>query len=206
MPNEPLETTVALLDRAKKGDREAVDRLLERCVPPLRRWATGRLPQWARGLVETQDLVQDAVLRTLPRLQTFEALHPGALQAFLRQAVANHIVDEIRKVKRRPGQADLSEAQPDPAPSPLEHAIGREGFERYEAALQSLRVADREAIIARIELQQSYEEVALALGKATPSAARMSVTRALARLLEAMSRDSREREKSKGDATDTHES
>ena len=187
MPNEPLETTVALLDRAKKGDSDAVEKLLERCVPPLRRWATGRLPQWARGLVETQDLVQDAILRTLPRLPSFEALHPGALQAFLRQAVANHIVDEIRKVKRRPGQTDLSEAQPDPAPSPLEYAIGREGFERYEAALQSLKPADREAIIARIELQQSYEEVALALGKPSASAARMAVTRALARLLEAMS-------------------
>ena len=35
MPNEPLETTVALLDRAKKGDSDAVEKLLERCVPPL---------------------------------------------------------------------------------------------------------------------------------------------------------------------------
>ena len=61
--------------------------------------------------------------------------------------------------------------------------------------------ADREAIIARIELQQSYEEVALALGKATASAARMTVTRALGRLLEAMAHDSR----GKGKTTRTNQ-
>jgi RNA polymerase sigma-70 factor (ECF subfamily) len=74
----------------------------------------------------------------------------------------------------------------DPAPSPLERAIGREGIERYEAALQRLKPEDREAIIARIELQQSYEEVAIALGKPNANAARSAVTRALARLIDAM--------------------
>ena len=98
----PLETTISLLDRARGGDSAALDQLVERSLPPLRRWARGRLPQWARNLADTQDLVQDAVLRTLPRLQTFKAEHPGALQAFLRQAISNHIIDEIRKVQRRP--------------------------------------------------------------------------------------------------------
>lgn len=187
MADKPLETTIALLDRAKQGDQNALDELVERSLPPLRRWARGRLPQWARSLAETQDLVQDAVLRTLPRLSTFEARHPGALQAFLRQAVANHIVDEVRKVNRRPRADELPENEPDPAPSPLEQAIGREGFERYETALKQLRDADREAIIARIELQQSYEEVAIALGKPSADAARVAVTRAIARLVEIMS-------------------
>jgi RNA polymerase sigma-70 factor (ECF subfamily) len=181
----PLETTISLLERARGGDSAAVDQLVERSLPPLRRWARGRLPQWARHLGDTQDLVQDAVLRTLPRLQTFKAEHPGALQAFLRQAISNHIIDEIRKVQRRPTVGEVPET-PDPAPSPLEVVIGRQGIARYEAALQTLKPADREAIIARIELQQSYEEVAIALNKPTPNAARVAVTRALGRLLEAM--------------------
>jgi len=189
MPDAALETTISLLTRAREGDTTALDQLVERSIPPLRRWARGRLPSWARGLAETQDLVQDAVMRTLPRLATFEAAHPGALQAFLRQAVSNHIIDEIRKVKRRPAMDDLPDQHPDPAPSPLEQAIGREGFERYETALQRLTATDREAIIARIELQQSYEEVALSLGKPNANAARMAVTRALARLVEAMAHD-----------------
>ena len=97
-----METTIELLERVKEGDRAALEHLVERSVPPLKRWARGRLPQHARSLQETQDLVQNAVLRAIPRLNTFEARNPGALQAFLRQAVANEIIDEIRKVKRRP--------------------------------------------------------------------------------------------------------
>ena len=79
MKTEPLENTVALLARVKNGEEDAVSQLLARSLPPLRRWARGRLPPWARGLAETQDLVQDAILKTLPRLATFEVRHPGAL-------------------------------------------------------------------------------------------------------------------------------
>ena len=181
-----LTSTLELLERFKQGDNEAVSLLVERSIPPLKRWARGRLPQWARGTADTQDLVQDAVIRALPRLKAFEARHPGALQAYLRQAITNHIRDEIRRVNARPA-AELRESHPDVSPSPLEKAIGREGVERYEAALKALRPAEREAIIARIELQQSYEEVAIALGKPSADAARMAVTRALKALVQIMS-------------------
>jgi RNA polymerase sigma factor (sigma-70 family) len=187
-----METTIDLLARVRHGDNAAITELMERSVPPLRRWARGRIPVWARDIAETQDLVQDAIMRTLPRLNTFEATHPGALQAFLRQAVANHIIDLIRKAQRQPFRVSSDhpgsalENALDHAPSPLERAIGREGIDRYEAALQRLKPADREAIIARIELQQSYEEVAIALGKPNANAARAAVTRAVARLIDAM--------------------
>jgi len=186
-----MTSTIDLLERFKQGDPDAVSQLVERSIPPLKRWARGRLPQYARSLAETQDLVQNAILRALPHLKTFEAKHPGALQAYLRQAVDNHIKDEIRKVRARPVDATLSEPT-DEGPSPLEHAIGREGLAHYEAALKQLRPIDREAIIARVELQQSYEEVALALGKPSAAAARMAVVRALRNLLKCMS-ESRER-------------
>ena len=181
-----LTSTFDLLERFKQGDDEAMSLLVERSLPPLKRWARGRLPQWARGLADTQDLVQDAVVRALPRLKEFEARHPGALQAYLRQAITNHIRDEIRRVNTRPAMTELPESQPDLSPSPLEEAIGREGVERYEAALKELRPADREAIVARIELQQSYEEVAIALGKPSADAARMAVTRAVKALIQVM--------------------
>jgi len=182
-----LTSTIELLDRYKRGDNEAVSLLVERSLPPLKRWARGRLPDWARSLAETQDLVQDAVIRAIPHLKHFEARHPGALQAYLRQAIANHIRDEIRKVNSRPPiGGDLPESKVDPGPSPLERAIGRERLDRYDAALAKLRPVEREAIIARLELQQSYEEVALALGKPSADAARMLVARAVKNLIRAM--------------------
>lgn len=180
------ETTLNLLDRARSGDPASIEALFERCLPALRRWARGRLPGYARELVDTQDLVQDTVLRTLTKLSAFRPQHQGALQAYLRQAVANRIRDEIRTAHRHPVGIELHDVHVDNAPSPLEQAIGREGIARYEAALQRLRPADREAIVARIELQQSYEEVAVALGKPNADAARIAVRRALARLVEEM--------------------
>jgi len=184
-----LASTIDLLERFKQGDDQAVDVLLQRSLPQLRRWARGRLPNWARSMSETNDLVQDAVIRALPHLKRFEVRYPGALQAYLRQAVANHIKDEIRKTQRRPVDPNGVGEYVDPSPSPLDHAVGRQGVERYEAALAKLRPQDREAIIARIELQQSYDEVAIALGRPTANAARVAVTRAIASLIKVMAED-----------------
>jgi RNA polymerase sigma-70 factor (ECF subfamily) len=179
-----LETTVDLLARVRRGDAEALDRLFARCLPALRRWARGRLPSTARGLLDTQDLVQDTVLSSLRHLDHFESRHEGALQAYLRQAVLNRIRDEARRFGRRPASTELTDSQPSKAASPLDIAIGREGVERYEAALQRLRPADREAIIGRLEMQHDYQELATILGKPNANAARVAVTRALARLME----------------------
>src|SRR4029079_7434120 len=98
-PLDP-ETTSELLQLAKAADGEALERLLERCLPPLQRWAHGRLPPHARGMLETVDIVQDAVMGAMRHIGTFEPRHQGALQAYLRRAVMNRIRDVIRKTKR----------------------------------------------------------------------------------------------------------
>ena len=184
--NDAPTGTLELLELYRGGNATARDQLIERSLAPLRRWARGRLPQWARSAADTQDLVQDAVMRALPRLHAFEVRRPGALQSYLREAVQNRIYDEVRKVSARPGVAELPEEVADERPSPLEQAIGRQGFERYQAAMGTLKPADRQAIVARIELQQSYDEIAIALDKPNANAARMAVTRAIVRLVAAM--------------------
>jgi hypothetical protein len=73
------ESTFTLVERAQAGDQEALDRLFARHLPPLRRWARGRLPKWARDLADTDDLVQDTLLQTFRRLSVFEVRGPGAL-------------------------------------------------------------------------------------------------------------------------------
>jgi len=103
-----------LLAKARKGDGQAVELLFERCLPALRRWARGRLPSYARDLADTQDLVQETVLHTLNKLESFEPRHQGALQAYLRQAVANRIRDEIRRVTRRPVPEEWGDRHVDP--------------------------------------------------------------------------------------------
>jgi RNA polymerase sigma factor (sigma-70 family) len=178
------ESTIELLKLAKAGDREALDRLLARCIPALQRWARRRLPQPARGMLDTSDLVQDAVMAAVRRLDSFEPRHQGALQAYLRQAVLNRIRDAMRRNSRNPDWTSLKESIPDEATSPLEAAIGAENVARYEAALARLRPEDRDAIIGRLELQYGYDDLAVALGKPSPDAARVAVTRAMKRLAE----------------------
>jgi len=180
------EATLQLLQRARAGDRAAVDALIARYLPRLQRWATGRMPVWARDMADTDDIVQEAVLRTFARIDEFEPRREGALQAYLRQAVLNRIRDEVRRAIRRGPSLELDPESPDSAASPFESAVGTETAERYERALASLADDDREAIVARVELGGTYEEVAAALGKPSADAARMAVGRALVRLAEAM--------------------
>jgi len=182
------ETTFELIERARAGDAEAVDKLFARHLKPLQRWASGRLPKWARDLADTDDLVQDTLLRTFRKIGAFEPRRCGALQAYLRQAVVNRLRDELRRKARQPGSTDLDDVTVDAAKSPLEEAIGREAAERYEHALERLKAEEREAIIARIEMGYSYDELAQVLGKPTPDAARKTAQRALVRLAEEMRR------------------
>ncbi len=82
----------------------------------------------------------------------------------------------------------MNENAVDGAVSPLDAAIGQEAVDRYETALQRLNDEEREAIIARVELGMSFEEVAAALEKPSADAARKAVSRALLRLATEMRR------------------
>jgi RNA polymerase sigma-70 factor (ECF subfamily) len=181
-----LMSTVELVARAQQGDRAALERLFDRHRAPLRRWARGRLPRWARNLSDTDDLVQEALVQTFKRIEEFEARGAGALQAYLRQALLNRLRDELRRRAREAHRVDLDESSPDPSLSPLARAIDAETRSRYERALARLTVHDREAIIARVEMGYTYEELAVSLGKPTADAARKAARRALIRLVSEM--------------------
>src|SRR5918993_5654800 len=116
-PSRGVDSTTTLLERARAGDAAAIDALFARCIPPLQRWARGRLPQFARDMADTHDVVQDAVVQTFKRIETFDARGEGALQAYLRQAVMNRIRDHIRRVGRRPVSTELDTPQGEPGPS-----------------------------------------------------------------------------------------
>jgi RNA polymerase sigma-70 factor (ECF subfamily) len=178
--------TSDLLDRARAGDEEALNDLFARHIPRLRKWASGRLPRWARDIADTTDLIHDTVIVTIKHLDRFEHRGDGALQAYLRQAVVNRIRNELRKLAARGAPASLDSGLADTGTSPLDAAIAREALERYDAALERLRPEEREAVVSRLELGMSYAELAEALGKPTANAARMTVVRALTRLAREM--------------------
>lgn len=187
-PHIDLESTFSLLERARAGDKQALEQLFARHLHPLQRWATGRLPIWARDLADTDDLVQDTLLRTFKNIESFEPRRVGALQAYLRNAVLNRLRDELRRKGREPPSTNLDSIDVEAADSPLEAAIGRERVAAYEKALERLKPDEREAIIGRVELGYSYQELSVMLDKPTAEAARKTAQRALVRLAEEMKR------------------
>ena len=180
------ESSFELIQRAQAGDAAALNELLARYRPRLKRWASGRLPRYARDMTDTDDLVQEALVGTFRNLQAFEQRGEWALQAYLRQAVSNRVRDELRRVSGRPVRQPLADTEASPEASPLEVAAGRETFARYERGLAGLDPIEREAIIARLELGCSYQEIAALVDKPTPDAARMVVSRALVKLARLM--------------------
>lgn len=186
VPAESLESTSELIRRVREGDRESLERLMARHVAPLRRFASGRLPRWARDLADTDDLVQDTLLRTFSKMDDFEVRGAGALHAYLRQAVMNRLRDELRRKGRVPPLVDINNMELAGQGSPLEETIGREAAARYVAALARLEPEERELIIGRVEMEYSFADLADMLGKPTPDAARKAARRALLRLAEEM--------------------
>ncbi|MGE5235764.1 MAG: RNA polymerase sigma factor [Acidobacteriota bacterium] len=181
-----LESTASLLELVREGNIDARERLIARCLPLLRRWAHGRLPNMARGMVDTDDLVQVSLLRALNQVGRFEPRREGAFLAYLRRIILNAVRDEVRRAVRRPGGDEPPEDIVDRAPSLVEQAIGHEIVERYEAALATLAEIQQEAVILRVEFGFSYQEIADAIVSPSANAARMMVSRALVRLAEAM--------------------
>jgi len=183
---QQLLLTTDLLYKAKQGDNSALDVLMSRYLPRLYRWASGRLPLHARSLFDTSDLVHETLLRAIQSLDDFEVRGPGGFQAYVRQAIQNRIVDQVRWAARREGSEEASESLADQGPSPLEHAIGAELLQRYERACAQLDQDEQLFLHLRIELDFSYDEIAAIMDRPSRDAVRVGVKRSLKKLAELM--------------------
>ena len=178
------EETVDLLHRIRAGDQTALDELLARLLPRLRRWAHGRLPRASRGMLETGDIVQAVVSKAVRQFARLDVERSAVLGYYLRQAISNEIASQWRRADRTPQETTLGESLAADDTSPLDRLIGAERLQRYEAALLRLGEPDRNAIVGRFEFAYDYDDLARYLGKPSPEAARVAVHRAVKRLTE----------------------
>ncbi len=186
MQPKDLETTHQLVDRIRIGDSDAREKLIRRYLQPLTRWAHGRLPNSARDLSETADLVQVTLMRAFQSLPAFEVQGEGAFFGYLRHIMSNILKDEIRRTSRRPMHDEISPEIEEPEPQPFANAVSFQTLHAYERALQVLEPDQREAVIMRIEMGLSHEEIAALIDAPSANAARMKISRALVRLAELM--------------------
>jgi RNA polymerase sigma factor (sigma-70 family) len=181
-----LEKTGELIRRAQSGDPRARNLLASRYQDVLRRLAHGRLPRAVRGLADTDDIVQETQARALDHLDGFEPRGEGAYLAYLRRILFNLIKDRCRSARRSPGHEELGDDFAGADLSPLDEAIGRDRLEAYQVALATLKEEQQQAVILRLEMGFTYEQIAEALEAQSANAVRMLISRALVKLAEAM--------------------
>ncbi len=183
------EPTLVLLRKARQGDAAALEAFALRYSDRLRRWASGRLPPWARGEVDVEGTVRRALLETPSRIGAYEPLHERGLHSYLRQILLSRLRDELRRGRAGSPRSGMPDAEGDLEQTLLEEAAGSTGVQAYEWALAKILPEDREAIVARIEMGLTYEELADALGEASAAAAREAAARSLVRLAEEIARE-----------------
>ncbi len=182
----PMDSTRGLFFRAKSGDLEARERLWEKLRARLCRYAHGRLPQRLRSLVETDDVVQEALAQTFRRIDLFDPKHSGAFGVALHVTMKRCLIDQHRRADRRPAADETATSLVAEGPSPMEQAIEKEKLERVFSARSQLREEDQALLHARLDLELGFSDVALLFGKPSPDAARVAFERAVKRLVAKM--------------------
>ena len=127
-PSTALDATADLVagDKFHRGDEAALELLINRILPSLRRFGHRRVTGRTQWLVDIDNLVQDALLSTVRRLPHFVYQTPGALLAYLRRVVVNRIIDAKRKRARQGEWLALQAVRRAASASPLQRVIHQE--------------------------------------------------------------------------------
>ena len=185
----PLTNSTAtsdLLHEFQLGDDGALERLWSRYLPRLKRWARGRLPCPGRNAADTDDLIQDAFVRSVAHLRTLKLRRSQSLFAYLKMIILNQVRDYVRNSARW-NMSELHDSDhAGVQASPLEQVLGQETLARYQTALSSLSEDDQDVILAVVELGCDDREIVELFEKPSLDAARMARGRALVRLARAM--------------------
>jgi RNA polymerase sigma-70 factor (ECF subfamily) len=186
MPDESKD----LVQRATHGDAVAVDALLERHLPGLRKYVRQKISPSLLAQESPSDVVQSVCREVLEGFERFEYKGEAAFRNWLYQAALRKLIDHLRyhraqKRDVRPVSASaLSTAEfvllASSIQSPSKEAVLNEEVEALERGFAKLSEADR-AIIRMIFIDGlTHAQVAQKLG-CTEVSSRKQLSRALAR-------------------------
>lgn len=186
--------TRGLLERARAGEAEAVERLFQAHRAYLHRVVAARLADCLRRRVDASDIVQEAEAVAVARMSDYLKRQPVAFRLWLRQiaqdrllmAYRRHVGADRRTVMREmplPEQSSVALARElaDSRPSPSQQAARDEQVRCIQQALGRLSAGDREVLLMRNHEQLSFDEIGYVL-RIEPAAARKRYGRALLRL------------------------
>lgn len=191
------DATVHLLAKYKAGDDQAGSLLYDRYFDRIHAVVRLRMGPRLRAKAESLDIVQEAFLASLRRLEDFTCRTEGDFFHWLCTITENRIRDEadrFRAKKRDPGrERPLQVRRPSRdsllgpiselagGASPATQVIRDEDLHRLERAIDELPQLQREALLQVRYEGQSLQEVAQRIGR-SPDAVRMLVARAIVAL------------------------
>jgi RNA polymerase sigma-70 factor (ECF subfamily) len=176
-----------LLLQAKAGSPDALNALYERSASRLLAYIRLRMGRDLRARLESRDILQATLLKSLEHFDDFDGSHSQSLMAWLAKIAEHEIRDRADYGRRQRRDAarevpiEPDAALPAAARSALTHAILNEEAHQLEAALESLTPAHRDVILLRKFQELSFGEIALRLGK-SEDACRMLLARAMTAL------------------------
>jgi len=180
------------LDRACKGDREALGRLLDSYRPYIRFLVRALRRGRAPGRIDDSDLIQDALVEVQRFFPRFTGKTTAEFTSWLRPLVMRSASHTLRAHLGR-GKRDVGREQPDEdltgvpleQSSPSEQAIHQEEAARVAGCLARLPDDMQQLILGRLVEKLSYADLAQRLGR-SEGALRVLYTRALRRLRQEM--------------------
>jgi len=177
------------LRRARRGDRDALARLLERNEDRLRRLAERRVGRELRARVRISDVLQSTYLSVLRYIADFDGESDEAFTAWLVKVFENTVRDKGRyfgALKRKgdrplPSDDSSSDVLASPQPGPSTWAARSDDFRLFVQAFDSLSDAHKQVLFLRLVEGRPHDEIAERLGR-TPRACRILFSRARAAL------------------------
>ena len=162
-------TDSELIGLARRGEGEAIARLVDRYSSRLHRYLTCLVGDPSLA----EDILQDTWLRVMDRLDRYDPARPFAVWLF--RVAHNCAVDLLRKQSRQgvfagPQQNEEGESRdpfeqiPDSGPSALEHLVGEELQASVAAVFADLPQHYREVLTLRFHEELRLEEIAQVLG------------------------------------------
>ena len=200
MPMKPDSAeTCGLLEEVRQGVSVALELLLARHRPAMHAVVEARLDAQVRARLDPSDLVQEAQLEVVRRMDDFLERRPMPFHLWVRKTAYQRLLNARRDHRQRarrsvdrevplPDRSSLLLVRPllHGGPSPSQQAEARERADRIAHAVSGLAEADREILLMRHAEELSYEEIACLL-EITPAAARKRYGRALIRLQKVLS-------------------
>ncbi len=192
------------VEKAVKGDRVALERLMLMHATRLARHLEPRIPTVLHGVIDVDDILQQTFLQVHRDISLFEPRGQGSFYAWIRGIADNRLFDCVREYKRKKRGGDFKRkhfAPPTSSPNvndildvlsghhgtPSQAIARREAVEAMRHGIDELPSDQHEAIQRYCIKGQTLEETAEAMGKTT-GAVRALVHRGKGKLQEWLDR------------------